>query len=195
MCLYSCSECCEGFESLWNDVFFRTHFSTRNSYASSWIYNLFLSYWYWIMWNWFSCLFFFFFLHWKLENSEIFPSMQCLFVNQFHSFFHLNFPTFVFPLPYFLQLFHIGLHLAWQVFILCKVSVQFSHLVMSNSLRPHESKHARPPCPSPTPGVYSDSYPSSRWCHPAISSSVIPVSSCPRPLPASGSFPVSQLFA
>ena len=82
--------------------------------------------------------------------------------------------------------------------ILCSVcfsSVQFSCSVVSDSLRPHESQHARPPCPSPTPGVYSNSCPSSRWCHPAISSSVIPFSSCPQSLPASGSFPVSQLFA
>ena len=74
-------------------------------------------------------------------------------------------------------------------------SVQFSHSVMSDSLRPYESQHTRPPCPSPTPGVYSNSCPSSRWCHPAISSSVIPFSSCPQSLPASGSFPTSQLFA
>ena len=73
-------------------------------------------------------------------------------------------------------------------------SVQFSHSVMSDSLRPHESQHARPPCPSPTPGVQSDSCPSSRWCHPAISSSVILFSSCPQSLPASESFPMSQLF-
>ena len=74
-------------------------------------------------------------------------------------------------------------------------SVQFSRSVVSYSLRPHESQHARPPCPSPTPGVHSDSYPSSQWCHPAISSSVIPFSSCPQSLPASESFPVSQHFA
>ena len=65
---------------------------------------------------------------------------------------------------------------------------------MSDSLRPHEPQHTRPPCPSPTPGVHSDSRPSSRWCHPAISSSVIPFSSCPQSLPASESFPMSQLF-
>ena len=65
---------------------------------------------------------------------------------------------------------------------------------MSDSLWPHESQHARPPCPSPTPGVHSDSSPSSQWCHPAISSSVVPFTSCPQSLPASGSFPVSQLF-
>ena len=73
-------------------------------------------------------------------------------------------------------------------------SVQFSPSVMSDSLPPHESQHARPPCPSPTPRVHSDSHPSSQWCHPAISSSVIPFSSCPQALPASESFPMSQLF-
>jgi len=66
---------------------------------------------------------------------------------------------------------------------------------MSDSLRPHESQHARPPCPSPTPGVHPDSCPPSQWCHPAISSSVIPFSSCPQSLPASESFPMGQLFA
>ena len=75
------------------------------------------------------------------------------------------------------------------------VSDQISHSVVSNSLRPHESQHARPPCPSPTPGVHSDSRPWSWWCHPAISSSVIPFSSCPQSLPASESFPMSQPFA
>ena len=74
-------------------------------------------------------------------------------------------------------------------------SVQFSHSVVSDSLRPHESQHARPPCPSPTPGVHSNSGASGRWCHPAISSSVIPFSSCPQSIPASGSFPMSQFFA
>ena len=71
-------------------------------------------------------------------------------------------------------------------------SVQFSRSVVSDSLRPHESQHARPPCPSPTPGVHSDSRPSRQWCHPAISSSVIPFSSCPQSLPASVSFPMSH---
>ena len=66
---------------------------------------------------------------------------------------------------------------------------------MSDSLRPHELQHARPPCPSPTPGVHPNSCPSNRWCHPAISSSVIPFSSCPQSLPASESFPMSQLLA
>ena len=63
-------------------------------------------------------------------------------------------------------------------------SVQFSHSVMSDSLWPHESQHTRPPCPSPTPGVYSNPCASSQWCHPAISSSVVPFSSCPQSLPA-----------
>ena len=73
-------------------------------------------------------------------------------------------------------------------------SVQFSRSVVSDSLQPHESQHARPPCPSPTPRVHSDSPPSSQWCHPAISSSVIPFSSCPQSLPTSESFPMSHLF-
>ena len=73
--------------------------------------------------------------------------------------------------------------------------VQFSHSLVSDSLRPHEPQHTRPPCPSPTPGVHSNSCPLSRWCHPAISSSVVPFSSCLQSFPASGSFPMSQLFA
>ena len=73
-------------------------------------------------------------------------------------------------------------------------SVQFSHSVVSNSLRPHESQHARPPCPSPTPGVYPNSCASSRWCHLGISSSVIPFSSCLQSSPALGSFQMSQFF-
>ena len=74
-------------------------------------------------------------------------------------------------------------------------SDQISRSVMSDSLQPHEWQHARPPCTSPTPGIHTDSSPSSRWCHPAISSSVIPFSSCPQSLPASESFPMTQLFA
>ena len=73
-------------------------------------------------------------------------------------------------------------------------SVQFSRSVVSDSLWSHESQHTRPPCPSPTPGVHSDSHPLSQWCHPAISSSVVPFSSCPQSLQASESFPMSQLF-
>ena len=74
------------------------------------------------------------------------------------------------------------------------LSVQFSHSVVSNSLRPHEPQHARPPCPSPAPGVYPNPCPLSRWYHPTILSSVVPFSSCPQSFPASGSFQMSQLF-
>ena len=74
-------------------------------------------------------------------------------------------------------------------------AVQFSHSVVSDCLRPHALQHAKPPCPSPAPGVYSNSYSSSRWCHPTISSSVVPFSSYLQSFPASGSFPVSQFFA
>ena len=73
--------------------------------------------------------------------------------------------------------------------------VQFSCSVMSNSLWLHEPQHARPPCPSPTPGVCPNPCPLSRWCHPTILSYVVPFSSCPQSFPASGSFPVSQLFS
>ena len=85
--------------------------------------------------------------------------------------------------------------LIWTCSVTHFSSVQFSCSVVSNSLWPHESQHARPPCPSPTPGVHPNSCPSSQWGHPAISSSVSPFSSCPESLPASESFPVSQLFA
>ena len=77
----------------------------------------------------------------------------------------------------------------------CLCSVQFSRSVVSDSLWPHESQHARPPCHSPIPGVHSESHPSTRWCHAAISSSVVPFSSCPQSLPASESFTMSQLFS
>ena len=77
----------------------------------------------------------------------------------------------------------------------CNISsVQFSRSVVSNSLWPHELQHARPPCPSSTPRVHSNSHPLSQWCHPAISSSVIPFSYCPQSLPTSEYFPMSQLF-
>ena len=76
------------------------------------------------------------------------------------------------------------------------ISVQYSSVTQPcPTLPPHELQHARPPCPSPAPGVYPNSCPSSQWCHPAISSCVIHFSSCPQSFPASGSFPMSQLFA
>ena len=90
---------------------------------------------------------------------------------------------------------HCLLEVVAELPLFTEGSVQFSRSVMSNSLRPHELQHARPPCPSPTPGVHSDSRPSGQWCHPAISSSVIPFSSCPQSFPASESFPMSQLFS
>ena len=82
-----------------------------------------------------------------------------------------------------------------MVMLLLCVSVQFSHLVVSNSLWSHGLQLARLPCPAPTPGACSNSGPPSQWCHPTISSSVIPFSSCPQSFPASGSFQTSQLFA
>ena len=82
-----------------------------------------------------------------------------------------------------------------DLYVMFCCSDQFSHSVVSDSLWPHEPQHARLPSPSPTPGVYPNSCPLSRWCHPTISSSVISFSSCPRSFPASGSFPVSQFFA
>ena len=96
------------------------------------------------------------------------------------------------------KLIYVCVQSKWRRVILKIISVssvQFSCSVMSDSLRPHELQHARPPCPSPAPGVHSNSCPSSQWCHPAISTSVVPFSSCPQSLPASESFPMSQLFA
>ena len=81
------------------------------------------------------------------------------------------------------------------LYLLALLSVQFSRSVVSDSWRPHELQHARHPCPSPTPGVHSNSRPWSQWYHPAISSFVVPFSSCPQSLPASKSFSKSQLFA
>ena len=77
----------------------------------------------------------------------------------------------------------------------CINSIPFSRSIVSDSLQPHEPQHARSPCPSPTPGVYPNPCPLSRWCHPTVSSSVGPFSSCPQSFPASGSFQMSQLFA
>ena len=82
-----------------------------------------------------------------------------------------------------------------NLYTIYSCSAQFSRSAESDSLRPHESQHARPPCPSPTPRIHPDSHPSSQRCHPAISSSVVPFSSCPQSLPASESFPMSQLLA
>ena len=95
----------------------------------------------------------------------------------------------------FIEFFNLVLDFSAKYFSpLTCCSVQFSHSVMSNSLQPHEPQHARPPCPSPTPGVHPNLCPSSWWCHPTISSPVVPFSSCPQTFQASGSFPMSQLF-
>ena len=87
-----------------------------------------------------------------------------------------------------------GKNWRWSLYYIKPQSVQFSHSVMSDSLWPHGLQHTRPPCPSPTPWACSNSCPSSRWCHPTISSFVVPFSSCLQSFPASGSFPVSQFF-
>ena len=107
---------------------------------------------------------------------------------------------YLFPIS--MSLFMYGFHIIFlpaffscMVFGVCVRSDQISRSVMSESLPPHESRHARTSCPSQTPRVHSDSRTSSQRCHPAISSSVVPFSSCPQSLPASESFPMSQLFA
>ena len=98
------------------------------------------------------------------------------------------------PLVHFDLFLHSLLFFLSFLFLHC-LSVQFSCSVVSDSLPPYELQHTRPPCPSPNPGVHSNSRPSSRWCHPAISSSVIPFSSCPQSIPASESlFPCKLLY-
>ena len=127
-------------------------------------------------------------------------------------------PTCISPwLPHQMSLSNIhlihtdGIHVLWSTYCLLQLnvtpceplskdtlqysSVHFSRSVVSNSLQPYNSEHSRPPCPAQTLGVYSNSCPSNLWCHPAISSSVVPFSSCPQSLLVSGSFPMSQLFA
>ena len=134
----------------------------------------------------------------NIHSSTYLSIFYLLNFGSIHSFFSPNTKSrFYLLLRAFYSLFTITYH-----FLLLSgeknlqfSSVQFSRSVVSNSLWPHESQHTRPPCPSPSPGVHSNSRPLSRWCHPAISSSVVPFSSCPQFLPASESFPVSQLFA
>ena len=112
-------------------------------------------------------------------------------------FIHLPFPPWY---PWICSL-HLCLYycfinkIIYTNFFRFHICVQFSHSVLFDSLRPHELQHATPPCPSPTLRVHPNPCPSSRWCHPFISSSVVPFSSCPQSFPASGSFPMSQLFA
>ena len=98
-------------------------------------------------------------------------------------------------LTFLLRYLYGGQEATVQIGYVTTQSVQLSHSIVSNSLQPYESQHARPHCPSQTPGVYSDSCQSSRWCFPAILYSVVPFASCPQSLPASGSFQMSQFFA
>ena len=149
-------------------------------------------------------LFSFISLHWSLSKAFLsLPALpwNCTFKWVYLSFSALPFASlllsaiykassdnhFAFSLSFFLEMVLIAASYQFS-------SVQFSCSVVSDSLRPHELQHARLPCPSPTPGVHPNSHPSSWWCHPAISSSVVPFSSCPQSLPASESFPMSQLF-
>ena len=111
----------------------------------------------------------------------------------------MNYHTFLYVLSDFISVFLIfKLRISTWLYFLknnLHLFIQFSHSVVSNSLWPHEPQHTRAPCPSPTPGVCPNSCPLSRWCHPTISSSVVPFSSCPQSFLASGSFQMSQLFA
>ena len=110
-------------------------------------------------------------------------------------FYSLYYQLFIIHFSYHFFNSHLKTSKARLLYSYLEPSVQFSRSVVSNSLWPHELEHARPPCPSPTPRVHSNSFPSSQWCHPAISSSVVPFFSCPQSLPAAESFPMSQLFA
>ena len=102
---------------------------------------------------------------------------------------------YIFGLQKSLQILDVNLSELWEWVMDREASVQFSCSVVSESLQPHELQHARPPCPSPTPGIHPNQCPSSRWYHPTISFSVVPFSFCPQSFPASGSFQMSQLFA
>ena len=119
-----------------------------------------------------------------LTVSYVSLTFCCVFSPPFSSLC-ISLQTFYWPF-FFLHQIHL---------LLCLSSIQFSRSVVSDSLQPHESQHARPPCPSATSRVHPNSCPLSQWCHPTISSSVLPFPSCPQSFPASGSFPMSQLFA
>ena len=126
-------------------------------------------------------------LHWVSDQHLRFPN-SCYYEQCTHEYCSCMFIL----LSVFLRIHSEEWDLGIKV---CISSVQFSHSVMFDSLWPHEPQHARPPCPSATPGVYPNSCPPSRWCHLTISSSVVPFSSCLQSFPASGSFQMSQLFA
>ena len=127
---------------------------------------------------------------WKLAGYFFKTLAKTAFQNSMWHFHSLPSGALITPSAIISKYSHILSVIILYIRMICLSSVQFSFLVVSNSLRPHESQHSRPPCPSPTPGVQSNSCASSWWCHPAISFSVIPFSSCPQPLPASGSFPL-----
>ena len=136
------------------------------------------------------------FVLWPTMNDDtcfsIFPSAFCIFsILDLTFLIGIGWYIIIILIWSFLVILNIFLSLLG---IYIYTSVQFSHPVVSDSLWPHKSKHARPPCPSPTPGVYSNSCPLSQWCHPTISSSVVPFSSCPQSLPASGFFLMNQFF-
>ena len=128
-----------------------------------------------------------FFPLWKLESCSLKPTRKTLWI----IYLFITAKSLVKYLSFQKEIGHFPL-LAWKS---SDSSVHFSRSVVSNSLQSHEPQHARPPCPSPTLRVHPNPCPLSRWCHPTISSSVIPWSSCPQSFPASGSSPVSQLFA
>ena len=160
---------------------------------------------------------------WRLRKRVTFESKGSLLTNQEELVLHIKprgilLPEFSLALRDISLLFYSGLQLIrwgpstlWRAIyfiqrLKCKShpktptkkdseSVQFSHSVMSDSLQPHELQHARPPCPSPIPRVHPNPHPSSWWCHPTTSSFVVPFSSCPQSFLASGTFPMSQLFA
>ena len=119
----------------------------------------------------------------KLEFHRTFPYQE---IHSSFEFLSIHLKMYELGFPWWL----CGKEFTCQ----CRNSVQFSHSVMSDSWRPHEPQHARPPCPSPAPRVHPNPCLLIWWCHPAVSSSVVPFSSCPQSLPASGSFPMSQLF-
>ena len=119
-----------------------------------------------------------------LEKLRIKPYLFCSHPDIFFYYYYFKYKFIYFNWRLIMLQYCIG--------IIIHIS-QFSCSVVSNSLWPHESQHTRPPCPSPTPRVHSDSHPMSQWCHPDISSSVIPFS-CPQSLPGSQSFPMSHLF-
>ena len=127
----------------------------------------------------------------SITNSQNSPKLICIKSVMPSSHLILCHPILLLPpVPPASESFPMSQLFTWggqSTGVSASASDQISYSVVSNSLRPHESQHARPPCPTPTPGVHSDSRPSSQWCHPAISSSVIPFFSCPQSLPASES--------